>query len=439
MNCDILIANGLIKTSAADEPDQATPGFVTIQEGKISSTGKMSALPVSIKPARTINAANCLVMPGLVNTHAHSPMTLFRGLADDLPLMTWLQEHIFPAEARYVNSEMVYWCTKLAAAEMVLSGTTTVADSYFFEDDAARAMKDVGLRCLAAQGVIDFPAPGVPDPTSNIDVAAQFINNWQDDDLITPGIFCHSPYTCSSETIIKAKNLARQTGSRLFIHAAETSAEKEQSHVEHRLSPIKYLEKLGVLDENTVCVHCVWLDDEDILILKDSGTNVASCPESNMKLASGVAPLESLVDAGVPVGLGTDSSASNNNLDMFGELATAAKIHKVTGLDPTALPAGKIMELATSGGAEVLGLNQVTGRLTAGMQADIIIIDLNKPHLTPMYDSNSLLTYAATGSDVSTTIIGGEIVMEDRNIRTIDLQETINKVKAMATKIRAAI
>lgn len=439
MDCDILIVNGVIKANAADEPDPAKPGFVIINSGKISSLGKMPDLPRNINPARTITAENCLVMPGLINAHAHSAMTLFRGLADDLLLMTWLHEHIFPAEAMYVTREMVYWCTKLAAAEMVLSGTTTVADSYFFEDDAARAMKKVGIRCLAAQGVIDFPAPGVPDPALNIDVAAQFINSWQNDELVTPGIFCHSPYTCSTKTMTSAKKLARETGSRFFIHLAETSTERDQSIKEHGLSPVRYLEKIGVLDENTVCVHCVWLDDEDILVLRDAGAAVASCPESNMKLGSGIAPLEKIYSAGIPVALGTDSSASNNNLDMFGELATAAKVHKASTLDPTVLPAGKIIEMATSGGARVLGLQEECGLLKSGGQADMIIIDLNKPHLTPMYESNSLLTYAATGSDVKTSIIGGRIVVENGLLQTIDLQETIDKVNKMAKKIRSAI
>ena len=439
MNCDLLIINGMVKTHAAVDPNPANPGFVIIKAGKISSTGPMSELPPNIEPARTINADNCLVMPGLVNGHAHSPMTLFRGLADDLPLMVWLQEHIFPAEAKYVTPEMVYWCSKLAAAEMVLSGTTTVADSYFFVGEAARAMKEVGIRCVAAQGVIDFPAPGVPDPARNIDVASQFIHAWQNEDLITPGIFCHSPYTCGAQTITKAHELARQTDSLFFIHLAETSAEREQSIKDHSLSPIRYLEKIGALDEKTVCVHCIWLDDEDILVLRESGASMASCPESNMKLASGIAPLEKVVTAGIPVALGTDSSASNNNLDMFGELATAAKVHKASTLDPTVLPAEKIIEIATTGGSEVLGLQDKCGRLKNGMQADIIIIDLNKPHLTPMYESNSLLTYAAAGSDVKMTIIAGKIILEDGLIQTINLQETILKVNEMAAKVRSTI
>ncbi len=438
MDCDLMIVNGLVKSTPNDNPDRANPGFIIINAGKVSSTGPMSELPDTIKPTRTISADNCLVMPGLINAHAHSPMTLFRGLADDLPLMTWLQEYIFPAEAKHVTPEMVYWCSRLAAAEMVLSGTTTVADSYFFEDEAARAMKEVGIRCLAAQGVIDFPAPGVPDPSLNINVAAQFINSWNSDELITPGIFCHSPYTCSSSTIIKAKELARETGSRLFIHLAETSTEREQSLKEHNLTPVRYLENLGVLDETTVCVHCIWLDDNDIMTLRDTGASVASCPESNMKLASGIAPLEKISAAGIPVALGTDSSASNNNLDMFGELATAAKAHKASTLDPTTLPAIKIIEMATTDGANVLGFQDECGKLEIGMQADIILIDLNKPHLTPIYECNSLLTYAATGSDVKMSIIAGKIVMEDGEIKTIDLQETMNKVNELATKVKSA-
>jgi 5-methylthioadenosine/S-adenosylhomocysteine deaminase len=375
-------------------------------------------------------------MPGLINTHNHCAMTLFRGLADDLPLMTWLQEHIFPAEAKFVGKEMVYWCSKLAAAEMILSGTTTVADGYFFEDEAARAFKEAGLRAVAAQGVIDFPAPGVPDPADNINNAARFIERWQDDNLITPGVFCHSPYTCSGETIKKGHELASRAGRRFFIHVAETKAEEEQSRKQHNVSPVKYLDQLGVLDEGTVCVHCVWLDDDDIRIIRESGAAVASCPKSNMKLAAGIAPIDKLLEAGIPVGLGTDGCASNNTLDMFGEIATCAKLHKVHRLDPTLLPAGRVAAMATSGGAAVLGLQGKTGELTVGKQADIIIIDLQKPHLTPMYDADSILAYAASGSDVKTSIINGRMVMDNYQLQTIDLAEVITRVNGLARQVK---
>jgi len=438
MNCDIIITNGLIKTPGNPNPSPDDPGYVIIRDTKIFATGLMAELPAEITAAKTIDASGCLVMPGLINTHNHCAMTLFRGLADDLPLMTWLQDHIFPAEAKFVSSKMVYWCTKLAAVEMIMSGTTTVADSYFFESDVAKALKEAGIRAVAAQGVIDFPAPGVPDPADNIDNAAWYIEKWQGDDLITPAVFCHSPYTCSGETIQKGKELARSSGCHFFIHVAETKSEVEQSLKQHGVSPVQYLNQLGVLDEETVCVHCVWLDDNDIEILNKSGAGVASCSKSNMKLASGVAPLDKLVEAGIPVGLGTDGCASNNNLDMFGEITTAAKLHKVNRLDPTLLTAGTVFKMATTGGAKILGLQGKIGELVVGKLADIIIVDMQKPHLTPTYDVNSMLVYSASGSDVKTSIINGRLVMENYHLLTIDPDEVLAKVNEMAKLVRSA-
>jgi 5-methylthioadenosine/S-adenosylhomocysteine deaminase len=438
MNPDILIVNGLLKRPASKETAGDEPGFVAISGEKIVAIGTMAELPKGARPTRTIDAENCLVMPGLINTHNHCAMTLFRGLADDLPLISWLQDHIFPAEAKFVNEEMVYWCTRLAAAEMILSGTTTVADGYFHEDAAAWALKESGLRAITAQGVIDFPAPGVPDPANNIATAAEFIEQWQGDRLISPAIFCHSPYTCSEQTLKKAKALARQAGCRFFIHLAETAAEVEQSRQQHGVSPVDYLKQLDILDPETVCVHAVWLDENDIATIRTSGASVASCPESNMKLAAGIAPLDRYVEEGIPVGLGTDGCASNNNLDMFGEMAAAAKIHKINRQDPTILPAAEVFRMATTGGAEVLGLQDETGRLETGMQADIIIVDLRSPHLTPIYDQDSLLAYAASGSDVKTSIIAGKMVMADRQLLTIELDEVLARVNSLAEQVRSA-
>ncbi len=438
MICDILIINGRIRTAGPANSAPANPGFVAIASGEIIATGPMARLPAQIQAAKTIDATGCLVMPGLINTHNHSAMTLFRGLADDLPLMTWLQEHIFPAEAKFVSREMVYWCSKLAAAEMIISGTTTVADGYFFEDEAVRAFKESGLRAVAAQGIIDFPAPGVPDPADNINHAARFIDRWQDDSLVKPGVFCHSPYTCSGPTIRKGKALARRAGCLFFIHVAETRGEVEQSRKQHQVSPVRYLDQLGVLDEGTVCVHGVWLDSDDIGIIREAGAAVASCPKSNMKLAAGIAPIDKLLEAGIRVGLGTDGCASNNNLDMFGEITTAAKLHKVNRLDPTLLPAGRVLALATSGGAAVLGLQGKVGELAVGRQADIIIVDLQKPHLTPMYHADSILAYAASGSDVKTSIINGRLVMENYQLQSIDPAEVMARVNGLARQVRAA-
>jgi len=374
-------------------------------------------------------------MPGLVNTHTHAPMSLFRGMADDLPLMTWLHEHIFPAEAKSVNPEMVYWCGKLAAAEMLLSGTTTVADGYFLEDGVAEAFIEAGIRSVAAQGVIDFPAPGVPDPGRNVLAAEEFIDRWQGkNELLTPAVFCHSPYTCSSETLKRAKEMARRKNVKFFVHLAETRAEVKQVQEQHGTTPVRFLETLGVLDNDTICVHCIWLEKEEIQILARTGARVSTCPQSNMKLGSGIAPLQEMLAAGILIGLGTDSCASNNRLDLFYEMDLCAKLHKVKDLDPTALPAASVMQMATSGGAGVLGLGNKIGTLAEGKQADLILLDIRQPHLQPFYNPG-LLVYAASGADVRTAVIGGKLVMQDRKILTFDADETMIAVRKIAESL----
>ena len=435
MHHDILINNVTLLPHPGEQEELIANGFLSIKGDNISALGPMTELPAAITAEKTIDGAGCLLMPGLVNTHTHAPMTLFRGLADDLELMTWLNEHIFPAEAKSVNPEMVYWCSKLAAAEMILAGTTTVADGYFLEDRVAQAFADCGLRAVAAQGVIDFPAPGVPDPTQNIAAAAQFIDDWQDrNDLVTPAVFCHSPYTCSADTLKRAKDLARQKGVKLFVHVAETKTEVEQLQEQHGTTPVRYLDSLGILDQDTICVHCVWLDEEEIAILAQRGTSVSTCPQSNMKLGSGIAPLKELLNRNIPVGLGTDGCASNNTLDLFQEMDLCAKLHKVKELDPTALPAGQILQMATWGGAEILGLQEKIGSLAPGKTADLVLLDLQQPHLQPFY-SQDLLVYAASGADVSTVIINGRLVLENRRILTFDVQEIMGKVRDLANSL----
>jgi len=436
MDCDLLIKNGLLLTM--NEPGNLIEeGFVAVTATTIAAVGPSSALPGNIKARSVLDAAGKkLIMPGLVNTHTHAAMTLFRGLADDLPLMSWLQEYIFPAEAQFVSREMVYWCSKLAAAEMLLSGTTTVADGYFLEDSAARAFQETGLRAMAAQGIIDFPAPGVPDPAGNIDAAADFLESWLDkDDRITPAVFCHSPYTCGPETIRRGKELADRFQVPFFIHAAETRQEVEQINNSFGLPPILYLHSLDILDEKTVLVHCVHLQQEELSLLASCGSRIVHCPESNMKLASGCAPLPQLLEQGTIVGLGTDGCASNNDLDLFGEMNCCAKLHKLVSCDPTVVSARQVLRLATVGGARVLGLDRSIGTLSVGRKADIICIDCNQPHLTPFYGQD-LLVYAARGADVTDVLVNGQRVVENRRILTIDLEETLFMVKRMSEEVR---
>lgn len=435
-NHDLLITNATLLANPATGHLQEK-AYLAVADGAIAEIGEMAALPAQPEADRIIDAAGNLVLPGLVNGHCHGAMSLFRGLADDLPLMTWLSEHIFPAEARLVEAEMVYWCSKLAAAEMIMGGITTVADAYFHEDAAAKAFCEAGMRAVAAQGIIDFPAPGVPEPRQNIAKAADFLSVWQGKNpLLTPALFCHSPYTCSPDTLQRAKALAREAGSLFFIHLAETREEVAQIKAQHGRTPAGLLHGLGLLDENTVCVHCIWLEKGDIELLRETGAKVVTCPESNMKLGSGIAPLSKLLGAGIPVGLGTDGCASNNDLDLFQEMGSCARLHKVAALEPTCMPATALLDMATGMGAGVLGLAGETGCLAPGLRADCIIIDTRQPHLTPFHNPETLV-YAGRGSDVSTVLINGRVVMQERRILSFDLTETMHEVRRLAKRVRA--
>ena len=409
-------------------------GFIALQGPSIRAIGAMTDCPRGDN-GTIIDARGQLAMSGLVNGHGHAPMTLFRGLADDLSLSTWLQEHIFPAEARHVDAEMVYWCSKLAAAEMLLAGTTTVADGYFYEGEVAKACAEAGLRCVAAQGVIDFPAPGVANPQKNIEHAEQHLRHWQQaNPVITPAVFAHSPYTCSATTLQGAKELARRYGAPFFLHVSETREEMHSIADPVGSTPVRHLEKLGLLDRDTICVHCVWCDEQDLDILAQTGAGVIVCPQSHLKLASGMAPLKAMLAKGIRVGLGTDGAASNNSLDMFREMDLAAKVQKAAQLDPVAVPASTILDIATRGSADVIGLGGQIGCLTPGALADIVLLDLGAAHLQPFH-STSHLVYAADAADVRTVLVHGRIVVRDRSLLTMDLQETMDQVRRLAAKV----
>jgi len=412
----ILIKNGLILTM---EPEQAVieNGCIIIKDSLIDFVGRCDAVPeryAIVSNMEIIDASNCIVMPGLVNCHTHLPMSMFRGLADDLPLEKWLNEHIFPAEAKEVNPESVEKWSLLSCKELLLSGTTTCCDGYFYEKEVAEAALSSGIRAVLGQGIIDFPAPGVPDPLKNIENAVDFVENMSDkSSRLYPSIFCHSPYTCSKQTLQKAKKAADAGGIIFQIHVGEIKNEKNMIRENKGLSSVRYLNSIGVLDENTLLVHCVWVDEKDIEIIKKSGASIVHCAESNMKLASGIAPVTKFLKAAIPTGLGTDGSASNNNLDLFTEMDMAAKLHKAALSDPCVMKAEEVLKMATTGGAEALGLDKITGSIRAGKKADIIIIDTDAPHLVPMYNPCSSLVYSAKGSDVRDVIVDGKILESD--------------------------
>ena len=436
MQLDTLIVNGMVVTVNPDF-EIIENGWVGIKDGQIVTVQPHRPgflLPNAIE---TVDANGGIVMPGLVNTHTHLPMTLFRGLADDLPLMTWLNDHIFPAEATFIQPESVYTGTLLACAELLLSGTTTCCDGYFYEHFAAQAVSRSGLRAILGQGVIDYPAPGVPDPFENISVARDFIHRWQNaNPLIQPSIFCHAPYTCSEKTLREAKDIARSTGSLFQIHIAETKHEYDLIKDRHKLSPIAYLDSLNLLDSRTLLVHAIWLDDADIDIVARTGAAISHTPESAMKLGSGIARIPDFIQAKIRVGLGTDGCASNNNQDMFQEMDITAKLHKVSSLNPQTMKSRTVLEMATIGGARAIGMDRIIGSLESGKQADILILDTHAPHLTPLYHPESHIVYAAKGSDVRDVMISGKWLAKSRELVSLNLDEILDRARAEGKRIQ---
>jgi 5-methylthioadenosine/S-adenosylhomocysteine deaminase len=410
---------------------------VAIRQGRLRAvTNRVPGTPLP-SARETLDAGGGLILPGLVNAHTHLPMTLFRGLADDLPLKPWLEEHIFPAEARFMDPVSVGWGARLACCELLLSGTTTCCDGYFHADAVAGAVVECGLRAVLGQGVLDFPAPGVPDPREALPRAREFLTRWRGvSPLVRPSLFCHAAYTCGPETLTAAKAAAEEAGALYQIHAAETRSEARELIDPRAPTPVGHLARLGLLDPRTLLAHCVWVEPWDIEAIRAAGAGVVHCPESNMKLAAGIAPLPALLAAGIPVGLGTDGCASNNDLDLFREMGTAARLHKVAGGDPTTVSAREVLTMATIGGARALGLADRIGSLEPGKEADIIVVDTRRPALTPLYRPESHLVYAADGAAVRDVIVAGRLRVRGHRLVDLDLERIMAEVRALARRIR---
>jgi 5-methylthioadenosine/S-adenosylhomocysteine deaminase len=432
-SADLLVTNGTVITMKPGE----TPiynGALTIEKDKISAIGQSDDFS-SWKAFRKIDARGGIIMPGLVNTHTHAAMTCFRGLADDLPLMTWLNDHIFPAESK-LDYEKVFRGTLLACTEMIRNGTTCFCDMYLFEDAVAQAASKAGVRAVVGEVLYDFPSPNYGPIAQGFAYTKMLIDKWENDPLITIAVEPHSPYLCAPDLLKEALSLSQAHDIPMVVHISEAQSEVDQIKKRYGKTPIGFLADQNLLASNLVGCHCVVLTEADISLLKRHDAKVSHCPESNMKLASGIAPIPQLLKAGVCVGLGTDGCASNNNLDLFAEMNTAAKLHKVNTLDPTILDAATVLKMATLDGAKTLGLDDKIGSLEPGKSADIIIIDTQKPHLTPMYNPVSHLVYAAKGSDVSTSIINGIVVMEDRQLLSLDLEKVMGDMEKIADDIR---
>jgi 5-methylthioadenosine/S-adenosylhomocysteine deaminase len=439
---DLLVHSGLVVTMAPDRR-VIEDGYVAARGGEIVAVG--SGAPGSgsdidrFAAAETIDARGCAVIPGLVNAHTHAAMTIMRGMADDIGLAEWLNEHIWPTEAEFVTPDFIRAGTSLAALEMLSGGVTTYGDMYFFQEDAAKAAAAIGIRAVLGEVLLDFPTASAGTPAEGIAYQREFNARHADDRLIHGIVMPHAPYSCAASVLQDSKALAREQGVVWLIHLAETADELAQiSELTGGLSPVAYLDSLGLLDEMTTGAHAVWLTPDDIAILAERGCSTVHCPESNMKLASGMAPVVEQLAAGVNVGLGTDGAASNNDLSLFGEMDTAAKLAKVRLMDPAALPARQVFEMATLGGARALGLDDLIGSLEAGKRADLAVVGLFAPHLVPLYDIYSHLVYACEAHDVVHAVVEGKVVMRDREIATIDVSSVVEEVEAIAARIQAS-
>lgn len=433
-NIDIEVCNATILTVDAESRIHYNSSLI-IQKDRIIDICDSASVKEKYHAAKVIDASGKLVMPGLINAHTHASMTIFRGIADDMPLKEWLYEKVFPLEAAYINPETVEIGASLAIAEMISSGTTTFCDMYFFEDNIANIASNAGMRAVLSEGVIDFPTPNSKTPIEGLDYTKMLLDKWKGHPLINIGVAAHSTYSCSPDLLKRTKQLADKYNVKLNIHLAETMWEVETIRKTFGSSPTQFIEKLGLLDSNLIADHCVHLTNDDIRLLIDNKVGVAHNPQCNMKLASGVAPVCQLIKGNVNVGLGTDGVASNNNLNMFDEMNTMALLHKVSNNNSTVMDNKTVVNIATNGSAKVLGLFKDIGSIEIGKKADVIIIDMDKPHLIPVYNYYSHIVFSMNGSEVDTVIINGKLVMENRKLLTIDIE----KVKKDARELSKII
>jgi 5-methylthioadenosine/S-adenosylhomocysteine deaminase len=434
----LLVSGGTVVTMNAAN-DVIADGAVAIDHDKIVEVGPAATLATKYQAADRLDVGGQVILPGLINTHTHVPMVLYRGLADDLALMDWLQHYIFPAEAKTVSPDFVRVGTRLAALEMIESGTTTFADMYYFEDDIAEVTHEAGLRGVLGQSVIQFPVADAKTPEEALARAEAFIQKWKDDPLVTPAVAPHAPNTVPPAILKAARDLANKYNVPLLIHLAETRDEVKIIQDAHHLSPTQYLESLGVWNGRSLAAHGVWLDDADMKTLAKRGVGVAHNPESNMKLASGIAAVTKWMAAGMRGSIGTDGAASNNDLDMFEAVRMAAFLQKVATMDPRSLSAREALGLATRGGAVALGLGDKTGSLEAGKQADLITVTMDGARQTPMFDAMSHLVYVTRGDDVRNTMVAGRLLMRDHQVLTLNRSDVLRDARAMAARVKAAV
>ena len=444
VSVDLLITGGTIITMDTHRRI-LEDGFLAVRGDEIVAVGSGSGAGLQFAPKgmivkQKIDARGRLILPGFINGHTHVPMTLLRGLKDDVTLEEWLTKSIFPAEAKNVNEEFVRWGTRLAAAEQIRGGITTFADMYYFEDVVAEETKAAGMRGVLGETILDFPAPDNKSNAAMLEYTEKFLKRWQGDPLIHAAAAPHSIYICSQKTLQDAAALARKYSAPILIHVGETKKELIDSREKNGTTSVQYLDKLGFLGPDVVAAHCIFVDETDRRILAQRQVGCVHNPSSNMMLASGVAPVIEERAAGVAVGLGTDGPAgSNNDLDLMEEMDLAAKLQKISKMDPQALGAKAVVEMATIEGARALHMEKEIGSLEAGKKADLILIGLDAPNAVPMYDVYAQLAYALKGSDVETVIIGGHVVMRDKKLLTVDEPAVIAKAREFKNKIEASL
>ncbi len=437
IHADLMIRGGTLLTMEDGRPIEN--GAVAIARDTIAFVGTADEAARLCTATNEIDAAGCVVMPGLINGHTHAAMSLFRGIADDLELERWLCDYIFPAEKQNLDDAFVYWGTKLACVEMLLGGVTTFCDMYLFEDSAARAAKEMGMRAVLGEVLYDFDSPNYGPIEKGFEYTEALIKAWKGDPLIFPSVQPHALDTCAPSLLQRSAEIAGLHGVPLIIHISESRASVDHVRKNYGKDPFHYLDDLGVLSDRFVALHAVWVTDAEMEIMRSRGVSVVTNPESNMKLASGWAPVHRYLEHGITVGLGTDGCASNNDLDLFGEMDTLAKLHKVYDADPTHMEAKSVLQTATKNGARALGLGDLVGTLTVGKKADIIVVDFDKPHLTPVYNPYSHLVYAAKSSDVRDVVVNGELLVREGRLTKADAAEIMAKGRELAERVRKSL
>jgi 5-methylthioadenosine/S-adenosylhomocysteine deaminase len=413
-------------------------GFVAISGNLIEKTGKVQEIPLDPE-YRIYDFGDSIICPGFINTHTHAAMVGMRGMADDLPLKTWLEKYIWPTELKLVDKDFIEKTIPLAIAEMVASGITTFVDMYFFQDKTARIAIDAGIRAVLGEGLIDGPTPAFGSPEKVLEFTESFIKDFEGNEYIYPAVAPHAPYSTSKENLLKSKEIADKYGVPILIHVAETQWEFNEILNRYGAHPFTYLNKIGFLSEKVIAAHSVWVDEKEFEIIKENKVSISHNPESNAKLASGIAPVQEFLDYGINVALGTDGACSNNNLDIIEEMRTASFLQKIKYMNPESLSARNVFKMATENGAIAIGLGEKLGTLKPGKWADLVVISLNTPHMKPVFDPYSHLVYVAKASDVKATIVNGKFIYENGEYKTLDIEKVRKDIKEIEDLVKKVI